>query len=456
MSLIIPPPPPPASMEHPLRFFCVLYAVSCRRLLLDDGQRAETLFFQIELQTRGGRLAFWFSASHRTAVAPSVFGGTVFFAVLAALNAVAMRCKASASRGRHVLFCQVSAKIYSPRYGGGARGGRFSIRLLRFFIVRLHQVSHHHHPYPPPLTPQNPSSVPLIVIRPHRPFRSSDRSRQLQNYQLLSDLSSDEEAASHRDSNHDLAARILSASRSFSPGKEAGGPAFSNDASAQLDRRKDEVAAPAVAPDPDVGAIEVSCSPTGAITSFSSSSDRGRRSHGVPTVIAKNATNAGVEASVGAISESTSMAVAPVDEGPALSRAASSLAKATESSNNSQEREEARSSILGGSGGGGVEAKGGEKEGENNQVGEHRKEEGEDDDKGGDGGGGDDGDEEDNADDGEGYDTVGEDGFGGSGGGGGGDVSCAGRAGEARVGDEGRWWWSWTWGALPVRYCRWR
>ncbi|CAM9556983.1 unnamed protein product, partial [Ectocarpus sp. 13 AM-2016] len=57
-----------------------------------------------------------------------------------------------------------------------------------------------------------------------------------------------------------------------------------------------------------------------------------------------------------------------------------------------------------------------------------------------------DGDEEDNAD---GSDDEAEHGGGGDGGRRGG-ADGSGR-GEAREGEEGSWWWSWTWGALPVR-----
>lgn len=203
------------------------------------------------------------------------------------------------------------------------------------------------------------------------------RSRQLLDYQLLSDLSSDEENTSHRESNHTHAARLLeSRSRSQSPRSPPlppsppSGPASADSERARSNRKRDVAVAPAVAPpgNDGVGVMKVSAAP-------------------------------------GAVSDTSAAVDAP--------------------------------SSATGSGAGGSESGGGEDE-----KGRRGCSEGDYDRENEEGG---DGDEEDNAADAEGYDTAGEDGVGSGG------VGADGASREARVGEEGSWWWSWTWGALPVR-----
>lgn len=198
-------------------------------------------------------------------------------------------------------------------------------------------------------------------------------SRQLLDYQLLSDLSSDEENTSHRESNHAHATRLLeSRSRSQSPRplpSPSSGPASADSERSRSNRKRDVVVAPAVAPPgkDGIGAMKISAAP-GAVCDTS------------------------------AVVDVTSCAK---DNGAGSSGCEHGRGDDGEGCSDGRENEE-----------------------------------------------GGDGDEEDNAADAECYDTAGEDGVGSGGGG------VDGGSREARVGEEGSWWWSWTWGALPVRYGR--
>eukprot|EP00752_Nemacystus_decipiens_P002350 g2220.t1 len=304
-------------------------------------------------------------------------------------------------------------------------------------------------------------------------------SRQLRNYQLLSDLSSDDEAASYRESNgvppssSASAARLLGgvggdSSRSQSPRQPS------------LPAPLLQAAVPVSGPAGSGGKAEGDNASAATGTAGSGGKAEGDNASAAVGDTTNDSINdsgsgslsAGGNSNVGAVSDCSNSrasslrqqeAPTPAAEAAAPVAAAAAAGPATTAATAESPGASAAEAVASGGGGNGLRIDGVSTPAARppaastvpaDVAAAGRRREGSREWSDGDG------DEEDNADGSDEADGNGGGGGGGrrgSGGSGGGEregreggADGSGR-GEAREGEEGSWWWSWTWGALPVR-----